>query len=462
MSAAALAAAVRSGETSAREVAAEHLDRADAAQARLNAFTAIDAARTLAAARLVDARVAAGDDPGPLAGVPVAVKDLFDEEGLPTTAGSGFYREMAAGNAAAVARLEAAGAVMLGRTGLHEFAFGFSSENHWWGPVRNPWDPGLSPGGSSGGSAAAVAAGIAPLALGTDTGGSVRVPAALCGITGLKVTHGRVPLDGVFPLAPSLDTVGPLATTVADAALMFQVLADEDPVPPSGAQLRGLRVAVPVPWTSVPLDPVIDAAFRAALDRLADLGCRVDTVDVALDYPGMLTEAFGPEVAEVHRRWFPARRDEYGPDVAERLDGVFAVTPEQHAAAREWRVGVREAFDRTLTSADVLATPATAVRRKAIGVDTVDLAGREVFYRPELSRFSALVNQGGHPALALPLLTGQGGAEPPPSLQLVGPHGGEHRLLAIGLALEDAGVAGYREPSSGRRVEPLRNYRKRP
>ncbi len=447
MSAAAIAAALHRGEVSAQEVAAAHLTEAEAGQARLNAFTAIDAERTMAAARRVDARVAAGEDPGPLAGVPVAVKDLLDEAGLPTTAGSSFYREVALRTAPAVARLEAAGALMLGRTGLHEFAFGFSSENHWWGPVRNPWDQSLSPGGSSGGSAAAVAAGIVPLALGTDTGGSVRVPAALCGITGLKVTHGRVPLDGVFPLAPSLDTVGPLATTVADAALMFQVLAGEDPVPVSAAELPGLRLAVPFPWTRVPLDPVIDAAFRSALDRLADLGCHVETADVAVDYPGMLTESFGPEVAQVHRRWFPARRDEYGPDVGARLEGAFAVTPEQHAEAQAWRAGVRAALDGALAACDVLVTPATAVRRKAIGVETVQLAGREAPYRPELSRFSALVNQGGHPALVVPLLRGRGEAGPPPSLQLVGPHGAEHRLLELGLALESAGVAGYREPS---------------
>ncbi len=449
MSAAGLAAAVRGGEASAAEVAAEHLDRAEALQDRLNAFTLIDRERTLAAARRVDARVAAGDDPGPLAGVPVAVKDLVDETGVPTTAGSSFHREVAARSAPAIRRLEAAGAVPLGRTGLHEFAFGFSSENPWWGPVRNPWDSELSPGGSSGGSAAAVAAGIAPLAVGTDTGGSVRVPAALCGIVGLKVTHGRVPLDGVFPLAPSLDTVGPLATTVPDAALMFQVLAGQDPAELRPAQLDGLRVGVPVPWTRVPLDPVVDDGFRDALDRLADLGCHVDTVDVAVDYPGMLTESFAPEVAEVHRRWFPERRDEYGPEVAERLDGVFAVTAEEQRVARAWRSAVREAFDRALSSFDVLATPATAVRRKPIGVDTVEVAGRPVFYRPELSRFSALVNQGGHPAVALPLLSGAGAAGPPPSLQLVGPRGGDDRLLEIGLALEEKGLAGYREPSPG-------------
>ncbi len=446
MTATAIAAAVRRGERRAADIAAERLDRAEADQAPLNAYTRIDRDRTLAAARRVDARIATGEDPGPLAGVPVAVKDLIDEAGLPTTSGSSFYREVAERTAPAVARLEAAGAVMLGRTGLHEFAFGFSSENPWWGPIRNPWDPAISPGGSSGGSAAAVAAGHVPLALGTDTGGSVRVPAALCGIVGLKVTHGRVPLDGVFPLAPTLDTVGPLAATVSDAALMYRLLAGDDPRPLAPASLEGLRIGVPVPWTRVPLDTSVDIAFRTALDRLADLGCEVAEVDVAADYPGMLAESFGPEVAGVHRRWFPARRAEYGPDVAARLDGVFEVTPAQHEEARAWRAALRDALNGALKSWDVLATPTTAARRKVIGVDTVDLSGRRAPYRPELSRFSALVNQGGHPALALPLLTGRGDGGPPPSLQLVAPRRAEDRLLGIGLALEAEGLAGFREP----------------
>jgi aspartyl-tRNA(Asn)/glutamyl-tRNA(Gln) amidotransferase subunit A len=217
--AAAIAAAVGSGEVTATEVVAAYLE-AIGRSGELNAFTQVDAEGALAAAAGLDQRRAAGTLPGLLAGVPVALKDIIDQAGRPTTCGSSFYWRQAETSATVAQRLEAAGAVIVGRTGLHEFAFGFSSENPWWGPVRNPWDPTTSPGGSSGGSAAAVAAGLAPVGIGTDTGGSVRVPAALCGLVGLKVTHGRVPLTGVFPLAPSLDTVGPLATTVADPALV--------------------------------------------------------------------------------------------------------------------------------------------------------------------------------------------------------------------------------------------------
>mgnify|MGYP001087947568 CR=1 FL=1 len=226
--AAGIAAAVASGRVSATTVVSAHLEGI-ARRGDLNAFTLVDAEGALAAAAALDRRLAAGEAPGPLAGVPVALKDMIDQAGLPNTCGSAFYREIPATSAPVVTRLERAGAIVVGRAGLHEFAFGFSSENPWWGPVRNPWDPDTSAGGSSGGSGAAVAGGLTPVAIGTDTGGSVRVPAALCGLVGLKVTHGRIPLTGVFPLAPTLDTVGPLARTVSDAALTYQVLAGPDP-----------------------------------------------------------------------------------------------------------------------------------------------------------------------------------------------------------------------------------------
>ncbi|MDQ3783275.1 MAG: amidase, partial [Actinomycetota bacterium] len=192
-----IAAAVRSGQRRAVEVVAECLHRIG--DDPLNAFTLITADAAMADAATVDAAVAAGEDPGPLAGVPVAVKDLIDQAGLPNTAGSSFPPAVPDQDATVIGRLRRFGAVPVGRTGLHEFAFGFSSENPWFGAVRNPWDRTISPGGSSGGSGAAVGAGWVPVALGTDTGGSVRVPAALCGVVGLKVTHGAVPTTGVYP-----------------------------------------------------------------------------------------------------------------------------------------------------------------------------------------------------------------------------------------------------------------------
>ena len=224
-----LAGAVRRREVSATATVQRALDAAEASQVALNGFTFVDREGALARAARIDASIAAGETGGPLSGVPIALKDLIDQSGIPTTNGSAFSAVVPDVSATVVERLEAAGAVVIGRTGLHEFAFGFTSENPHFGPVRNPWDVTLSPGGSSGGSAAVVAAGIVPAAIGTDTGGSVRVPAALCGVIGLKVTHGRVPLTGVTPLAPSLDTVGPIARTVGDVAAVYAAIAGDDP-----------------------------------------------------------------------------------------------------------------------------------------------------------------------------------------------------------------------------------------
>ena len=439
-------AAVATGRRTARSFVTAAAAAASAQT--LNAFTAVEGDSAADGADAVDGAVAAGDDPGALAGVPVALKDIIDHAGRVTTCGSSFLRDKAASTATVVDRLERAGAVIVGRTGLHEFAYGFSSENEWWGPVRNPWDPATSPGGSSGGSAAAVAAGIVPLAIGTDTGGSVRVPAALCGCCGLKVTHGRIPLTGVFPLAPSLDTVGPIATCVADLIAAYLVMAGEDPSDPwsaprpvtspgPAARLAGLRVGVPTPWAERPLDDPVAAGFATALDRLAAAGVRVSRVAAPALDPSRLPRASYAEVAAVHRAWFTEDPGRYGPSVRHRLAADMSHTPDAITAAAAWRAGLRHAAARVFAAVDVLATPTVAVSRKVIGVDTVVVAGEAEPYRPALSWFTALVNQMGVPALALPIAVS---GSPPPSLQVIAPWWEEARLLEIGLALEEAGI----------------------
>jgi aspartyl-tRNA(Asn)/glutamyl-tRNA(Gln) amidotransferase subunit A len=372
--------------------------------------------------------------------MPVALKDLIDQAGRVTTCGSGFYRHRPTRSAPVVERLEAAGAVTVGRTGLHEFAYGFSSENPWFGPVRNPWDPTTSPGGSSGGSAVAVAAGLVPVAIGSDTGGSIRVPAALTGIFGLKVTHGRVPLAGVFPLAPSLDTIGPFAPTTSLLSTTYRVLAGlDDPSPRPAPTVERLRVGVPSRW--VEGAPVADAiaSFRTFLTDLESAGAVVSMVDdPALAPWGMLAEFVGAEAAHVHRPFWEAGQD-YGEEMAGRLRVAFSVTPEQYLEAHAWRTGLIEAFAGALKDVDVLATPAVASYRKVIGEE--EIGG--VHYRLVLSWFSALVNHAGCPAIALPLT--QPGA-PPPSVQLIAPWWEEDRLLAISGELERLGIAGFRPP----------------
>jgi aspartyl-tRNA(Asn)/glutamyl-tRNA(Gln) amidotransferase subunit A len=448
-----IAAAVASGEASATEVVTDHLERIDTG---LNAFTSVEAEAALARAHRLDTARARGAAAGPLEGVPVALKDLVDHEGRVTTCGSSFYRHRATATAMAVLRLETAGAIVIGRTGLHEFAFGFSSENHWFGPVRNPWDPDTSPGGSSGGSGVAVAAGHAPIGVGTDTGGSVRVPAALCGTVGLKVTHGRIPLSGVFPLAPSLDTVGPLTRTVDDAELAYEIMAGHDPADPWSTPeaiaprspepaLDGLRIGIPTPWVDRPLDAAVREGFERSLGAARDLGADLHPVfDPFVLPPGMINEAAYAEVAAVHRIWWDEGRDRYGPIVGERLAVAMGSTLDEYARALAWRAGLRNAMHRMLLDVDVLATPTTAVRRKVIGEDDVVTESGTEGYRSALSWFTALVNHAGLPALALPLTGGDDG--PPASLQLIGRAGSERHLLAVGRALEQAGIAGFRPP----------------
>ena len=433
-----LAREVRAGRISPREVLDHHLEAAERLDRRLNAFTFLDEAP----------RMPEGWPRGALAGAPIAVKDLFDQAGRITAAGSAFYRRRAQSSAAAVQRLEAAGAVVMGRTNLHEFAFGFSSENPWFGAVRNPWDAALSAGGSSGGSAAAVAGRAAPAALGTDTGGSVRVPAALCGIIGLKPTNGRIPLDGVFPLAPTLDTAGPMTRSIEDARLLYRAMASPDPPgrpPPAEAgPLSQLRAAVPMSWLEeVPADRRTLRHFSRFCGELADLGAAVERVNA----PGLAPDRniftiVGAETAPIHRKWLEQGMP-YGGDVALRLRAAVRVTPGQHRAAEARRERMRELARGLFEDYHLLLTPTVGCPRKIIGLDDVDIDGRPVFYREALSGFTALVNHLGCPALALPL---DKPGRPPPSVQLIAPWWQEELLLSVGARLEQAGITAVRSP----------------
>ncbi len=379
---------------------------------------------------------AAGEDlpNGALTGVPVGIKDLIDHEGRVTTAGSAFYRHEADRSSPVVSRLEAAGAVVIGRTGLHEFAFGFSSENPHFGPVRNPWDPDTSPGGSSGGSASAVAAGITPIAVGTDTGGSVRVPAALCGCFGLKVTHGRIPLEGVFPLATSVDTVGPLADSVDGIDRSYRVMSGDTTDEP---HRENLRLGVPEPWVSrAPMDSEVAGTFEETVRGLARLGHQVTDIEMPGVLPAPeLIDAIAGEVADVHRQF---RQDglPYGDDVARRVDDCLDTGPDRVDAGRAWQAMIRRRFAEAFEHVDLLITPTTPVMRKIIGEDMIG----DRHYRAVLSWFTALVNHALHPAIALPLV---GTGAPPVSLQAIGPLGSETSLIDFGRTLEESGLVGF-------------------
>ena len=441
-----IAGALREGRRTARRVVERYLETAEALNPDLNAFTELDPGGALRRADQVDA----GSRAGSLAGVPIALKDLIDHAGHTTTAGSAFYRNEAKVSAPVVERLEAAGAIIMGRTGLHEFAYGFSSENPWFGAVRNPWDRDLSPGGSSGGSAAAVAARMAPAAIGTDTGGSVRTPAALCGIVGLKVTHGRVPLTGVFPLAGSMDTVGPLATTSGDCRILYRAMKGFDrrdpwstPCDSAPARRRspqGLRMAVPLPWLDyVPTSAATRRSFETFCDRLRDLRITVERVEEpSLAPEPILVRLAATEGAAVHRRWFGDPTKPYGTDLQERLALAMRITTDEYTEALRWRAGAVQAARELFTGYDLILTPTVGHSRKRIGVDHIRIGETPVFYRDVLAGYTTLVNVLGCPAISLPVADE---AMPPPAAQLIAPWHQEELLLDVGEALERAGLA---------------------
>jgi aspartyl-tRNA(Asn)/glutamyl-tRNA(Gln) amidotransferase subunit A len=409
------------------------LDAAHATQGTLNAFISIDDERALERAASIDRRLEDGEDVGTLAGVPIALKDIIDHAGRVTTCGSAFYAKNADTTAPCISRLEEEGAVIIGRANLHEFAFGFNSENEHWGPVRNPWDTDTSAGGSSGGSGAAVAAGITPIAIGTDTGGSVRVPAALCGTYGLKVTYGAIPLDGVFPLVPDIDTVGPLADSMEGIDLGYRAMSGDDRPEP---ERRGLRLGVPEPWyEKAPIEDDIEAAFEGVVASLRTLGHEIHPIEMPDTGPSPHIIAAIAEVADVHRE-FRQRGERYGQQVETRIASEEEVTPEQIAEAREWQRMLRARFADALATVDFLITPTVPARRKFIGHDLIG----DKSHRTVLSYFTAIVNHALHPALALPI-TNSG--TPPASLQVIGTLGSEPSLIALGRWLEEVGMVGF-------------------
>ena len=447
---------VRTGRLSAVEVAREALAAAEWSQDSLNTFTLIDAEGAMARARGVDILVDQGKDPGPLAGVPVALKDLIDQAGLPNTRGASFPVELSPHSATVVRRLGVAGAVIIGRTNLHEFAFGFTSENHWYGPVRNPWDLHTSAGGSSGGSAAAVAAGVVPLAIGTDTGGSVRVPAALCGVFGLKVTHGRIPLSGVYPLVASFDTVGPLARSVDDLAAAYLVMAGDDPSDPwsrptpvlspaSSIDPSRVRIGVVRQWSDTPHSQDVAHSIDGFLDACTRLGFATTAVDEESLRPiPEVTAASRAEVLDVHGERFGEHPERYGPDIRNRLEESAGTTAHDMVTASRWISGAKATVARLqVEGLTVLVAPTVGVRSKTIGIDDVDIDGTSVFHRIPLADFTAPINAIGIPALSMPLMNS---GTPPLSVQLIGPAWSEADLLSIAHYLETHTIVGFAAP----------------
>jgi len=378
----------------------------------------------------------------PLFSIPLGVKDLIDVAGLPTRAGSPrhFDATPALKDAPVVEKLKAAGALIFGKTNTHEIALGVTGINPHTGPVRNPHDPTRITGGSSSGSAAAVASGMVLGALGSDTGGSIRIPASLCGVVGLKPTYGRVSTRGVVPLSWNLDHVGPLAKSVEDAALLLNVIVGYDPQDPASANVRwdgippytdikGWRIALATGDFVEDCDPGVYPAVEQAARVFADLGAQVEKVEIAI-----LREAAAAngtmviaDAAAFHRDRLSERPDWFGPDVRQRLEKGRAVTSTEYALARRVQSEAKRYFDLFFERFDVLILPTTAA--VAAPIEGLDSAA----YAPKLTRFTAPFNLTGLPAISVPNGTVDG---LPVGLQIVGGMWQEGKVLAAGRVFE--------------------------
>jgi aspartyl-tRNA(Asn)/glutamyl-tRNA(Gln) amidotransferase subunit A len=470
-----IAATVRAGERPAADVVDEHLAAIGAREGEIHAFNLVLAEEARHAAVAIDRRVAAGEDPGPLAGVPVALKDNICTEGIPTTCSSRILEGWRPPyDATVVERLADAGAIVIGKTNLDEFAMGSSTENSAFGPTRNPHDTGRVPGGSSGGSAAAVAAGFAGLGLGSDTGGSIRQPAALCGVVGMKPTYGRVSRYGLVAFASSLDQIGPLSRTVADAAALYQAIAGHDPrdatsipepVPDVSAGLAegvaGMRVGVVTELCEAEgIQPDVIARVRQAIDALEGAGAKVEEVSVPAVVYGLTAyylinpaeassnlarydgvryglRVDAPTTGEMYDR---TRTAGFGAEVERRIMlGTYALSAGYYDAFYGKAQRVRTLIIRDLDAAyerfDVLVGPTAPSTAFPFGAKTADPL---TMYLNDVCTIPS--NLSGHPAISVPFGAGDDGL--PVGVQVMAPALGEAAMFRAAAAVEAAAPRG--------------------
>jgi aspartyl-tRNA(Asn)/glutamyl-tRNA(Gln) amidotransferase subunit A len=436
-----IAPLIASRRVSSAALTEECLARVARENGRLNAFITVLGEEARAQAALADEELAAGRCRGPLHGIPISLKDLIDLAGAPTTAASRVLDGyVAADDAPVVARLRAAGAVFVGKCNLHEFAFGTTSEDSAYGPVRNPWDPTRSAGGSSGGSAAAVVSGMGLASVGTDTGGSIRIPSAVCGCVGLKPTYGELPCDGIVPLSRSLDHVGPIARSVADAWLLFHAMAGQ----PTHAPLRpprpvgSLRLGLLRPYFMDVLDGAVTEQFSIELSRLRSSGARVidRAVARAADIATVYLHLQLPEASAYHAPALERCPEAYTPPVRQRLELGRYVLAEDYARARVGAEVLRRDVDAALENCDAVVLPSVPIVAQPIGSSALAFGGRSYPVRALMLRLTQLFDITGHPAISLPC--GRSRENLPVGLQLVGRHGRTAELLEVAAAVESA------------------------
>jgi aspartyl-tRNA(Asn)/glutamyl-tRNA(Gln) amidotransferase subunit A len=449
------------------------LDRIEKYNPTLNAYLMITRDAALAAARESEKRIKQKRSRGPLDGIPISLKDNIWTRGIRTTGGSKFLGAFVPEEDAPVAAsLHRAGAILLGKTNLHEFAYGITTNNPHYGPTRNPWDITRIPGGSSGGSAAAIAAGLCVASVGTDTGGSIRIPAALCGIVGLKPTFGRVSCHDVIALAPTFDHVGPLARTAADAALIFGAIAGRDPLDaatlsqprfksfadvrqllqrlrPQFSKKRPLKLGLPREYFFTGLSENVREAVKLAVHSFEELGAIVEEVSLPNINDGDDASTFIAlaEATHYHRSqgWFPAHSAEYGEDVIKRLEMGLDIRAADYLAAREVQSRVRAEFDLALKQVDAIIAPTVPMTAPRIGENVVQIESTEEPVRGALIRLNRPANFTGLPAISLPC--GWSDENLPIGLQLIGNAWAEEHLLVIAQLFEQAHPEFRRHPA---------------
>lgn len=457
-----VAARIRAREVSSAEVLDALLARAADVQPKLNCFLRVDADAARAAARLADAELARGYVRGPLHGVPLAHKDMYYRAGVPSSCGSRIKGvEPERTTATALERLDGAGAIQFGVLHMAEFAYGPTGHNAHTGHCRNPWSTAHVTGGSSSGAGASVAARAGFAALGSDTGGSVRLPAALCGITGLKVTYGRVSRAGAMPLSFSMDTIGPLARTAEDCALLLGALAGADPADPTAANelvpdyvarlalpVKGLRVGVPTTYFTDDVDPAVGAVLAESVKAIESLGCEIVPVALpaemaAYDVAGM--QVISAEAAAYHGNWLRTRPHDYSPQVRARLERGLALPATCYIDALRLRGRALAEFSRAVFArVDVLHAPVLPIATPTIA--ETDVGGSPAMDRTLalMTRYTRPINYLGLPSLALPCGVLANGL--PVGMQLVGRPFAEAMLLRLGHAFQRATDWHDREP----------------
>jgi len=451
-----LSAAVRDGRLTAEAVARATLDRIETNNISINAYTRLYAEDAMAAARATDRAIAAGYDPGPLAGATFGVKDLYDVAGKITTAGARLRASAtpATADAFVVAALKRAGATLLGHQNMDEFAYGFSTENAHSGPTCNPHDRSRVAGGSSGGSAASVAAGLASAAIGSDTNGSIRVPAAFCGVFGLKPTFGRLSRRGVYPFVHSFDHVGPFARTVADLAALYDVMQGADPLDPGQAR-RCVEPALPdLAAESRPRVALLGGYFHEAgtseaLAAVAAVGHALGA-SATIELPEAeraRSAAFCISAAEggsLHLADLRNRFSEYDPNVGVRLAAGAMLPAGLVMRAQRFRRWFRDATTEIFSRFDVLLAPTTPFAAPPIGQALIEIGGKSMSVRANAGLYTQPISFIGLPVVAVPI---NAPGELPIGVQLIGPPWSESRLLAVAHRLELAGVVKARLPS---------------